>query len=102
MAIAEPQRSRPSTWRSGGSPVVQPEGEAAVYCDNAACPAQAERRLRHYVSRGATDVESIGIKLVQALLGSGLVRDPGDLYSMTRDQLLGLERIANKSAQNIL
>src|ERR671939_1186612 len=102
MAIAEPQRSMPSTCPSCGSPVVQPAGEAAVYCDNAACPAQAERRLRHYVSRGAADIESIGIKLVQALLGSGLVHDPGDLYSLTKDQLVGLERIADKSAQNIL
>jgi hypothetical protein len=73
-----------------------------VYCDNAACPAQAERRLRHYVSRGAADIESIGIKLVQALLGASLVHDPGDLYRLTKEQLLGLERIADKSAQNIL
>src|SRR5947209_9074620 len=92
----------PSTCPSCGSPVVQPEGEAAVYCDNAACPAQAERRLRHYVSRGAADIESIGIKLVQALLSSGLVHDPGDLYSLTKEQLLGLERIGDKSAQNVL
>jgi DNA ligase (NAD+) len=92
----------PSSCPSCGGPVVQPEGEAAVYCDNAACPAQAERRLRHYVSRGATDIESIGIKLVQALLGSGLVQDPGDLYTLTKEQLLGVERIADKSAQNVL
>ena len=51
----------PGSCPSCGSPVVQPASEAAVYCDNAACPAQAERRLRHYVSRGATDIESIGI-----------------------------------------
>src|ERR671938_236943 len=92
----------PSTCPSCGGPVVQPEGEAAVYCHNAGCPAHAERRFRHYVSRGATDIESIGIKLVQTLLASGLVQDPGDLYRLTREQLLGLERIANKSAQNIL
>jgi DNA ligase (NAD+) len=92
----------PSTCPSCGGPVVQPAGEAAVYCDNAACPAQAERRLRHYVSRPAADIESIGIKLIQALLGAGLVHDPGDLYSLTREQLIGLERIADMSAQTIL
>jgi DNA ligase (NAD+) len=92
----------PSTCPSCGGPVTQPEGEAAVYCDNAACPAQAERRLRHYASRPAADIESIGIKLVQVLLGASLVHDPGDLYSLTREQLVGLERIADRSAQTIL
>jgi DNA ligase (NAD+) len=92
----------PSRCPSCGSPVVQPAGEAAVYCDNAACPAQAERRLRHYVSRGAADIESIGIKLVQALLAADLVHDPGDLYALDKDQLMALERIADKSAQNVL
>src|SRR5918912_1456185 len=94
--------SMPSACPSCGGPVVQPEGEAPVYCDNTACSAQAERRLRNYVSRGAADIESIGIKLVQALLGSGLVQDPGDLYRLTKEQLVGLERIADKSAQTIL
>jgi DNA ligase (NAD+) len=92
----------PSACPSCGSPVVQPAGEAAVYCDNAACPAQAERRLRHYVSRGAADIESIGIKLVRALLEAGLVHDPGDLYWLTKEQLVALERIADKSAENVL
>jgi DNA ligase (NAD+) len=94
--------SMPSTCPSCGSPVVQPKGEAAVYCDNAACPAQAERRLRHYVSRGAAEIESIGIRLVQALLAADLVHDPGDLYRLSKGQLMALERIADKSAQNIL
>ncbi|MBI4201675.1 MAG: NAD-dependent DNA ligase LigA [Chloroflexi bacterium] len=78
-----------------GEPVVRPPGEAATYCVNTACPAQFARLLVHFVSRGAMDVEGMGEKLALALIDAGLVKDVADIYSLTREQLLGLkEKIA--------
>jgi DNA ligase (NAD+) len=85
-----------------GTPVVRREGEAMSYCPNRACPAQAFRLLTHFVSRGAMDIDGVGEALPMALLKEGLVEDPADLYFLTKDQLLKLERMADKSAQNIL
>src|SRR5207237_940222 len=83
-------------------PVVQPPGEAMVYCPNRNCPAQAFRLLFHFVGRGALNIEGIGESLAQALLTAELVADPGDLYALTKEQLAGLERMGEKSAQNVL
>ncbi len=85
-----------------GTPLVRPEGEVMRYCPNRGCPAQAFRLLTHFVSRGAMDIDGVGEQLSQALLQEGLVQDPGDLYFLTKEQLLGLERMAEKSAQNVL
>jgi DNA ligase (NAD+) len=85
-----------------GAEVIKPEGEAMHRCTNAACPAQALERIKHFVGRGTMDIEGIGERMSQALFEAGLVKDVGDLYSITRDQLLGLEKIADKSATNIL
>ena len=85
-----------------GVPVVRTEGEAATRCPNAACPAQLFELLKHFVSRGAMDVEGMGERLCQSLLEAGLVRDIADIYSITRDDLLPLERMAEKSADNIV
>jgi DNA ligase (NAD+) len=82
--------------------VIKPEGEAMHRCTNAACPAQALERIKHFVGRGTMDIEGIGERMSQALFDAGLIKDVGDLYSITRDQLLGLEKIADKSAANIL
>ncbi len=82
--------------------VIKPEGEAMHRCTNAACPAQALERIKHFVSRGAMDIEGVGEKMSQALFDAGLIKDVGDLYYLTRDQLLSLERMADKSAANIL
>jgi len=71
-------------------------------CTNAACPAQALEKIKHFVGRGTMDIEGIGERMSQALFDAGLIKDVGDLYSLTRDQLLGLEKIADKSAANIL
>jgi len=84
------------------APVHRPEGEAMSYCSNVACPAQAFRQLAHFVSRGAMDIDGIGESLAASLMEAGLVKDPADLYSLTKEQLVGLERMADKSAQNIL
>ena len=85
-----------------GAEAIKPEGEAMYRCTNAACPAQALERIKHFVSRGAMDIEGVGEKMSQALFDAGLIKDVGDLYYLTRDQLLSLERMADKSAANIL
>jgi DNA ligase (NAD+) len=85
-----------------GTPVVRNEGEAMVYCPNRGCPAQAFRLLTHFVGREALDIEGIGEALAMQLLTANLVQDPGDLYALTKEQLVGLDRMGEKSAQNVL
>jgi len=85
-----------------GSEVIKPEGEAMHRCSNTACPSQALEKIIHFVSRGAMDIDGVGGKLCQALFEAGLVKDAADLYYLTREQLLGLERMADKSASNVL
>lgn len=85
-----------------GTPVVKPEGEAMHYCPNRACPAQAVRLLEHFVSRGAMDIEGIGERLARVLYEQELVRDPGDLYALTEEQVAALERMGKKSAANVV
>jgi DNA ligase (NAD+) len=85
-----------------GHEVVKPEGEAMHRCFNAACPAQALERIKHFTSRDAMDIEGIGEKLCEALFRAGLIRDAGDLYRLTKEDLLQLDRMAEKSAINVL
>jgi DNA ligase (NAD+) len=84
------------------TPVVRPENEVMRYCPNAACPAQAFRWLTHFVSRGAMDIDGLGESWCYILLRDSLVRDPGDIYSLTKEQLAALERMGEKSADNLL
>ncbi len=92
----------PSRCPVCGAEVIKPEGEAMHRCTNAACPAQALERIKHFVSRNAMDIEGIGEKMSLALFEAGLVRDVGDIYYLTREQLLTLERMADKSVSNII
>jgi DNA ligase (NAD+) len=85
-----------------GSEVIKPEGEAMHRCTNAACPSQALERIKHFVGRGAMDIDGVGEKLCQALFEAGLIKDAADLYYLTKEQLLSLERMADKSASNVL
>ncbi|HNU86099.1 MAG: NAD-dependent DNA ligase LigA [Pseudomonadota bacterium] len=85
-----------------GSPVVRPEGEAARRCVNPDCGAQLRERIKHFVSRDGMDIEGLGDKIVGRLLESGIIRDAADLYLITREQLLELERFADKSADNMI
>ena len=85
-----------------GSEVIKPEGEAMHRCTNAACPSQALEKIKHFASRGAMDIDGVGEKLCQALFEAGLIKDAADLYYLTKEQLLGLERMADKSASNVL
>jgi DNA ligase (NAD+) len=85
-----------------GEPVVRLEGEVAVRCVNADCPAQVRERLWHFASRGAMDIEGLGGKVVDKLLETGLVKSPPDLYELTVAQVRGLEGFAEKSAENLV
>jgi DNA ligase (NAD+) len=92
----------PERCPSCGEPVVKPEGEVAVYCVNAACPAQLVRRVEYFVSRGAMDIAGFGIRIAEQLIQAGLIQDVGDIYSLKREQLLELEGFAAKKADNLL
>jgi len=85
-----------------GSRIVRLDGEAAHRCIGMACPAQIRERIAHFASRGGLDIEGLGEKMVTQLVTNGLIADPADLYFLTGEQLLGLERIADKSASNLL
>ncbi|HEY5603013.1 MAG TPA: NAD-dependent DNA ligase LigA [Gammaproteobacteria bacterium] len=86
-----------------GSDVERVEGEAATRCTGGlACPAQRKNTIKHFNSRRAMDIDGVGDKLVDQLVDKGLVEDAADQYSLTKEQLAGLERMAEKSADNVL
>ena len=85
-----------------GSKVVRIEGEKAYRCINIACPAQIKEHIAHFASRGGMDIEGLGDKLVAQLVDTELIRDPADIYFLNKENLLSLERMAEKSATNLL
>ena len=92
----------PEACPSCVEPVVRAEGEAAHICVNAACPAQLVRLLEHFVSKGAMDIEGLGIKQTTVLLEKGLIRQVADLYTLKKEDLLELERFGETSVANLL
>ncbi len=92
----------PSRCPVCGAEVIKPEGEAMHRCTNTACPAQALEKIKHFVSRGAMDIEGVGEKLCQALFEKGLIKDSADLYSLHPVRLITMDRMAQKSVSNIL
>ena len=92
----------PSKCPVCGGDVEKPEGEAVARCINIACPAQVKERIVHFAKREAMNIEGLGPSLVDRLVEAGIVSDPGDLYSVTKEQLQELERMAEKSASNII
>ncbi len=90
----------PATCPSCGSAVERAEGEAAHYCSGADCPAQRLERLKHFVSRGAMDIQGIGEKVAEKLIDAGLVHTGADLYTLTDDALQPL--FQDKSRANLL
>ncbi len=84
-----------------GSEVFREEGEAAYRCIGISCPAQLKESLKFFGSRNAMDIEGLGEKLIDQLVERNLVRDVADIYSLSNEQLAGLERMAAKSAQNL-
>ena len=86
-----------------GSPVLRVAGEAAARCTGGfTCRAQRQEALRHFASRRALDIEGLGDKLVEQLVEEGLVSSPDELYSLTLEQLAGLERMGEKSAAKLV
>lgn len=77
-------------------------GEVALYCVNSACPAQLIRNVEHFASRGAMDIEGLGIKVAEQLVRANLVRDVADLYQLDKEALLSLEGFAEKKAENLV
>jgi DNA ligase (NAD+) len=92
----------PKFCPSCGQAVENLPGEVAYNCVNSSCPAQLVRNVEHFVSRGAMDIEGLGIKIVEQLIESGAVKDVADLYLLTEEHLLTLEGFATKKAQNLL
>jgi DNA ligase (NAD+) len=85
-----------------GSTIHKSEGEVAYRCVNAACPAKRKESLLHYASRHAMNIDGLGDKIVDQLVDQGLVKDVADLYTLKEDQVAALDRMAEKSAQNLL
>jgi DNA ligase (NAD+) len=92
----------PETCPECGGMVVRAEGEADHRCVNAQCPAKLRESLLHFASRGVMNIEGMGESLVNQLADRGLVKDIAEIYSLTLDKLLGLERIGPKSAANLI
>lgn len=84
------------------SPIVRVEGEAAFRCQNLSCPAQLKERIKHFAAKRAMEIDGLGDKSINQLVDTGLVKNVADLYELTLTQLSGLERLAEKSAKNIL
>lgn len=84
------------------SSLIQPEGEVALVCENVRCPAQVARRIEHFASRRAMDIEGLGDKIVELFLNEKLIEDYGDLYFLKAEDIAKLERMGEKSAENII
>ncbi len=85
-----------------GSSVVKEEGQVAVRCVNAQCPAQLKRRIEHFAARGAMDIEGLGEAMVEQLVGQNLAHEVSDIYRLTSAQLSELERMGEKSVAKLL
>src|SRR3990170_1828474 len=85
-----------------GAAVFREEGEASYRCAGIACPAKLKESLKFFGSRGALDIEGLGEKLIDQLVERGMVNDIADLYSLSKEELANLDRMAEKSAQNLL
>jgi DNA ligase (NAD+) len=99
---AETDFSMPTACPVCGSEVEKREGEVALRCINLQCPAQVKNWLTHFASRGAMDINGLGESLVEQLVDSGLVKNPAELYSLSKNEVLGLERMGEKSADNLI
>ncbi|MCM8794825.1 MAG: NAD-dependent DNA ligase LigA [Candidatus Omnitrophica bacterium] len=85
-----------------GGPVVRDPEEVAVRCESVTCPAQLKERLIHFAQRSAMDIEGLGDAMAEQLVAHRLVEDVGDIYSLTEEKILSLERMGEKSARNLL
>lgn len=85
-----------------GADTIRVEGEAAVKCTGVECPAQLYRRIIHFASREAMNIEGLGPAVIEQLLEKGLIKSPADLYYLKKEDLVKLDRMGEKSAQNLL
>jgi DNA ligase (NAD+) len=92
----------PTKCPACGTPVERDEEEVAIYCPNVACPARQLEAIVHFASRGAMDIRGLSYARIEQLISAGLVHDVADLYSVTAEQLVALERLAEKSAENLV
>lgn len=99
---SEREWAMPERCPSCGTPVSRDPAEVAVYCPNSDCPAQRVRLLEHFASRGAMDIEGLGERMAATLFETGLVRTVADVYDLTVAQVAALERMGEKSAENLV
>ena len=85
-----------------GAQVLKKEGEVVLRCPNPDCPAQVKASLKHFISKGGMDIDGLGDKIVAQLIERGMVKEPADLYELDFENLLQLDKIADKSAHNLL
>lgn len=86
-----------------GATLLKPEGEAKHFCPNSNnCPPQIKGKIEHFISRKAMNIDSLGEETVAQFYENGLIKNPADLYTLTKEQILPLERMAEKSAENII
>ena len=107
LKVVKPGKNRkrfhmPENCPECGSAIHHVEGEVAYRCVNAACPAKRKESILHYAGRHAMDIDGLGEKIVDQLVDKGLVKDVADLYALKEEQVAALERMAEKSAQNLL
>ncbi|MGK2964895.1 MAG: NAD-dependent DNA ligase LigA [Tepidiformaceae bacterium] len=98
----EREFAMPAACPACGTAIVRDEGEAAYYCPNTACPAQAIRLIEHFAGRGAMDIEGLGEKMAFTLYQAELVRTVADIYQLTVEQLAALDRMGTKSAEKLI
>ncbi|HAZ36305.1 MAG TPA: DNA ligase (NAD(+)) LigA, partial [Clostridiaceae bacterium] len=92
----------PSKCPVCGADAVREEGEAALRCTNISCPAQIKRSIIHFASRNAMNIEGLGPQMVSLLIDNNLIKDASDLYYLKFEDIVNLERMGDKSAQNLL
>jgi DNA ligase (NAD+) len=97
-----PEFTMPPACPECGSAIVHEEGEVGYFCVNVNCPARMRESIRHFASKAALDIDGLGDKLVAQLVERRLVRELDDIFDLTMEQVAGLERMAAKSAQNLL
>ena len=107
LKVVKPGKNRkpfhmPKNCPECGSVIHHVEGEVAYRCVNAACPAKRKESILHYAGRHAMDIDGLGEKIVDQFVDKGLVKDVADLYALKAEEVAGLERMAQKSAQNLL
>ncbi|MFO7900218.1 MAG: NAD-dependent DNA ligase LigA, partial [Planctomycetota bacterium] len=95
-------KALPESCPACGGPLEETDGGSVLFCTSLACPARLKGTIEIFASKGAMDIEGLGTKLVEQVVDGGLVKDPADLYDLGLDDWAGLDRMAEKSAQNLL